>query len=71
MKLQGESTLSDDEKRTEAKRHIDLLQDHFEELAPNEQGFIRDLADRFDRFEERTFISNRQLFWLRDIAERM
>ena len=68
MNLQGQSTLSDAEKFTEAKRHVAILQDAFEQLAPNEQRFVSDLAERIERYGPKTLISNKQLFWLRDIS---
>lgn len=67
MKLQGQSTLTDAEKVTEARKHVEALSDHVSEMAPNEQKFIADLSEKFEKYGQRTFISNQQLFWLRDL----
>ena len=68
MSLQGQTTLTDDEKRTEAKKHVDYLQDFFEQMQQNERTFVEQLSERFDRFGDKTQISNKQLFWLRDLV---
>lgn len=65
--LQGKTTLSDAEKVTEAQKHIEALLPHIKEMAPNEQDFIQKLADNFKKYGLRTFVSNKQLFWLRDL----
>jgi hypothetical protein len=67
VSLQGQTTLTDAEKVTEARKHVEVLIDHVAAMAPNEQKFISDLAERFEKYGEKTFISNKQLFWLRDI----
>lgn len=67
MSLQGQTTLSDDEKRTEAKKHVDYLTDFLEQMLPHERSFITRLSDNFESFGNRTNISNKQLFWLRDL----
>jgi hypothetical protein len=35
-----------------------------------EQDFVASLIDRFEQYGERTVISSKQLFWLRDLKER-
>lgn len=67
MSLQGETTLTDAEKVTEARQHVEILKDHIAAMAPNEADFITKLAERFEQYGDKTFISNRQLFWLRDL----
>ena len=67
MSLQGQSTLTDAEKVTEARKHVEALTPHLAAMAPNEQEFIAKLAENFEKYGERTYISNKQLFWLRDI----
>ena len=67
MSLQGETTLTDAEKVTEARKHVEVLIDHVAAMAPKEADFITKLAERFEQYGDRTFISNKQLFWLRDI----
>jgi hypothetical protein len=67
MSLQGQTTLTDAEKVTEARKHVEALVDHVAAMAPNEAKFITDLSERFEKYGDKTFISNKQLFWLRDI----
>jgi hypothetical protein len=67
MSLQGESTLSDAEKVTEAIRHVGYLLDFTERMMDNERKFVEGLSDRLDRYGAKTQISNKQLFWLRDL----
>jgi len=67
MSLQGQSTLTEAEKVTEARKHVEVLKQHLAAMAPNEQQFITKLVGNFEKYGERTYISNKQLFWLRDI----
>lgn len=67
MSLQGQTTLTDAEKVTEARKHVEELIDHVAAMAPNEAKFVQDMHERFEQYGERTFVSNKQLFWLRDI----
>jgi len=67
MSLQGQTTLTDAEKVTEARKHVEALKNHVKAMAPNEAQFITKLAENFQKYGERTYISNKQLFWLRDI----
>ena len=67
MGLQGQSTLTAAEKTTEAKRHVDYLEDRLEQMQDHERKFITDLIELFERFGSKTFISNKQLWWLRDL----
>jgi hypothetical protein len=66
--LQGQSTLSDAEKYTECVKHVNYLLDFVEQMQDRERKFIEDLSDRMDRFGGKTQISNKQLFWLRDLV---
>lgn len=68
MGLQGESTLGEDEKKTEARRHVEHLKDLLERMDDRERKFVSDMADRFEEYGDRTFVSNKVLFWLRDLA---
>lgn len=36
----------------------------------NERSFVSSLVERFDKYAEKTLISPKQLFWLRDLKER-
>jgi hypothetical protein len=67
VSLQGQSTLTDAEKVTEARKHVEALIDHVAEMAPNEAKFITNLSERFEQYGNKTFVTNKQLFWLRDI----
>jgi hypothetical protein len=66
--LQGQSTLSDDEKYTECVKHVNYLLDHVERMMDNERQMVEGLSDRMDRFGNKTQISNKVLFWLRDLV---
>lgn len=66
--LQGQSTLTDAEKYTECVRHVNYLLDFVERMMDNERKFVENLSDRMDRFGGKTEISNKQLFWLRDLT---
>lgn len=67
MALQGQTTLTDAEKVTEARKHVDALVARVPEMSESEAQFITRLAGQFKQFGARTSISNKQLFWLRDI----
>ena len=53
----------------EAKELVDMILPHSEELSPKEQRFIEQTAERLDQYGEKTIISGKQLFWLRDIKD--
>lgn len=65
--LQGQSTLSSDEKVTEAKRHVAYLAAHYAEMDDKECKFVKDIAENLQRYGAKTVISNKVLFWLRDL----
>ena len=68
MSLQGESTLSHAEKITEFRKHIHDLSDHLEEMTPTERGFVERMTEQLESWGDNTSISNKQLFWLRDLS---
>ena len=68
--LQGQSTLTDDEKVTEAKRHVAALAKSFSEMTDKERDFVQGIADNLQRYGAKTVISNKVLFWLRDLNMR-
>lgn len=68
--LQGESTLTNAEKVTEAKKLIGYLEDHFEEMQPGERQFVQQMAERLETWGDTMAIMNKQLFWLRDLYEK-
>jgi len=54
----------------EALDLIEMIMPCIEELTSKEHGFVSDIWDRLERFQEKTSISDKQLFWLRDIKSR-
>jgi hypothetical protein len=68
MNLQGQSTLSDAEKITEVRKHIHYLQDHLEQMNGVERGFVERMTEQLESWGDNTRISNKQLFWLRDLS---
>lgn len=58
----SECTLTPAERMEEATRIIFMLQDYYDELSEKEQAFIESLQ---------TSCSVKQLFWLRDIKDRV
>lgn len=68
MSLQGESTLSDAEKVTEMRKHIDYLCDLTERMNGTERDFVLKMVDQLERYSDHVRISNKQLFWLRDLS---
>ena len=69
MTLQGQSTLTDAEKVTEARKLVESLEKQLGKLAPNEQRLVQSLSDNFRRYGAKTMVSNAQIFWLRDINQ--
>jgi hypothetical protein len=69
MKLQGQSTLTNDEKVTEAKKHVRYLLDNWRDsMDTEERVFVINIDDNLTRYGSKTAISTRQLFWLRDLV---
>jgi len=61
----SECTLNDEERREEAKRIIEMLAPWENNLSKQENGFIR------DRLFHNCNVTVKQLFWLRDIKDRV
>lgn len=60
------------ERRTEeAQNLVEMLEDHEDEMSPSDRNFYRSTAERFKQYGLRTTISVKQLFWLRDIKDRV
>jgi uncharacterized membrane-anchored protein YjiN (DUF445 family) len=66
----GQTTLTDDELRSEAKKHLEHLKDFVEEMNPNARKFIEDLTIKFDEKGDTTRITPPMIFWLRDLVEK-
>lgn len=64
----GQSTLTDAERVTEAKRHIEYLLPRVGVLSPKEARFVLDVSESLKEFGDRTIVTPNQLFWLRDLA---
>lgn len=62
----SECTLTDDERVDEMIEIVRILVEYgsLEKLSPSESGFVRDMVTR-------KHISVKQLFWLRDIKDRV
>lgn len=60
--------MKDEEILKEAREMLEVLEDFLDEMTPKEKEFIEDMADIFDRPEPH--ISERQLRWLRDLADK-
>lgn len=67
MTLQGRTTLTDAEKVTEARKHIEALKPLVGKMNANEADFIGKVAKKFEQYGDRAFISNKELFFLRDL----
>lgn len=59
------------ELRDEAKELVERLVDHVAALPPRDGKFVQDMADRFEVYGDATRVTRPQVFWLRDIAERV
>jgi hypothetical protein len=67
MSLQGESTLTDAEKVTEMRKHLEYLSDHLERMSHVERGFIQNKIEQLERYGDHLRVSNKELFWTRDL----
>lgn len=53
----------------EAQTAVNILTDHKERMLLSEKMFIEDLEDRFERFGDETWISEKQIAWLRRLVD--
>lgn len=60
----GTSGMSGSDRRREASRIVDMIQDHLEAMTPPQRRFVEQMGDDFAP------VSDSQLFWLRDILAR-
>ena len=60
--------MTDDELRDEAEELLERLSDRA--ISARDFEFVNSLLERFEQYGERTRVTRRQVFWLRDIAER-
>jgi hypothetical protein len=55
----------------EVRHLIDETLPFIDELTPKEAGFVSNLASKLEDYGEKTFVSAKQLFWLRDIYQKI
>ena len=55
----------------EVKALLEMLEPNMEIFTSKEQGFMSDMYDRLEQYGDKTFVSERQLFWLRDLKDRI
>jgi hypothetical protein len=61
----SECTLTDDERRAEASRICGMLEGYWTQMNDVENGFVSRMSEPNAR------VSVKQLFWLRDIKDKM
>ena len=66
--MQGQSTLSNAEKVTELRRHIHDLSGCLEQMNDTERVFVERMTEQLESYGDRVALSNKQLFWLRDLS---
>lgn len=55
----------------EVRHLIDETLPFLDELSPKEQNFVADTAQRLELYGDATQVSAKQLFWLRDIYQKI
>lgn len=61
---------SKEELIAEASKLVERLTPVVGKMRENEAEFIRSMSEKLKRFGAETFVSPRQLFWMRDLDER-
>lgn len=69
--LSQDSGQTPERRSQEACEILGMLKGASVPLEPGEIKFIADLTSNFQRYGARTMVSTKQLFWLRDIKERV
>ncbi len=66
------SIQSPDRRREEAEQLLTQLTEASSELRMShaERKFFHDMVDRFEEYDDRTMVSERQVWWLRDLCEK-
>lgn len=64
------STTKKEERVVEVGKLLDLIEEHMAELSSVELSFVESMGSRLDDFGEKTDVSDKQLFWLRDIKDK-
>ena len=57
-------------RREEARELLDMLEGYDELMSQEDRRFYEATRQRFEEFGDRTSVSLRQLFWLRDLKDR-
>ena len=70
-RLPGHSKNYNEERAAESKRLVEELADFTDEMNDWEKGFIYDLAERIDRFGEKTYVSDAQFDKLSEVYRRI
>lgn len=61
----------EDELRSEAFEILDRIEAHVTIMPERDVSFVEGLLERREHYGEKTAISRKQVFWLRDILERV
>lgn len=59
------------ERVQEAEEPCRRLKEQEPRLRDKELEFVNDITERLERFQDDTFVSPKQIFWLRDIYQRL
>jgi hypothetical protein len=68
--LTNDSGQTPERRAEEAGELLDMLADAVVRMDEKESKFVTDLNARFLQYKERTLVSVKQLFWLRDLRDR-
>lgn len=49
---------------------MNILTDYTDEMESHESDFVEQLQERFDKYGDETFISGKQIGWLRSLEAR-
>jgi hypothetical protein len=66
----GVNTTAKLEFTKEAETLLNILEDYSDEMQAHEQSFLIDLRERFDKWGDETYVSEKQINWLRSLEGR-
>jgi hypothetical protein len=66
----GVNTTAKFEFTKEAQTLVNILSDYSDQMELHESGFVESLQERFDRYGDETFVSEKQISWLRSLETR-
>lgn len=55
----------------ETERILGMLDGYEDAMKLSDREFVIQMRDRIEQYGKNTFVSSRQLFWLRDIKDRL